>query len=75
MEAMEHIINMMPPMYVTEKWMLKSEAVTAGWYVDMATVRAKCVFHIKRDQKNQKAEPLMIAVPDFLSALFATPRS
>ena len=69
MEAMEHIINMMPPMYVTEKWMLKSEAVSAGWYVDMATVRDKCVFHIKRDQKQQKAEPLLIAAPEYLTAV------
>ena len=72
MEAMEHIINMMPPMYVTEKWMLKTEAVTAGWYVDMATVRAKCVFHIKRDQKQQKAEPLLIAAPEYLTAVAST---
>ena len=56
-------------MYVTEKWMLKSEAVSAGRYVDMATVRDKCVFHIKRDQKQQKAEPLLIAAPAYLTAV------
>ena len=68
-EAMEHIINLMPTMYSTEKWMFKESAIKEGWYVDLVTVRDKCAARIKRDQKNQKAEPLMIAVPGFLSAV------
>ena len=43
--------------------------IKEGWYVDLVTVRDKCAARIKRDQKNQKAEPLMIAVPGFLSAV------
>lgn len=63
------ILNLMPAMYSTEKWMLKETAIKEGWYVDLVTVRDKCAAHIKRDQKNQKAEPLMIAVPGYLSAV------
>ena len=47
--------------------MFKESAIKEGWYVDL--VRDKCSARIKRDQKNQKAEPLMIAVPGFLSAV------
>ena len=34
-EAMEHIINLMPSMYSTEKWMFKESAIKDGWYVDL----------------------------------------
>ena len=48
---------------------VKENAIKEGWYVDLVTVRDKCAARIKRDQKNQKAEPLMISVPGFLSAV------
>ena len=34
-EAMEHIVNMMTPMYNTEKRMIKETAMKEGWYDDM----------------------------------------